>query len=96
MKKITNKQMVEHFKADIVNFKKIDDILTAQNEDHKIFHEKLTKIGESMENLSGLSDFLKGSSLLRKPLMLFVGLILGVVALVGGLKTILGWFIVIK
>jgi len=84
-----NNDMTSHFKEDQDRFSKQDD-------DHARFDKTLKEIRDSLDNLQGVSDFVKGAGLLRRPLMLFVGLILAVVAVMGGLKTILSWFILSK
>ena len=91
-----DKTIKDHFEEDKRNFKKIDDFMTTHSQDHEEFKASLKEIKCFMENLSGVSDFVKGAGLLKKPMMIFVALVVGVVALMGGLKTIIGWFIITK
>lgn len=97
------KELHNHFEEDKKNFKYINEVLSAQEKDHGEFKKQLdailesqTKTKEFMENMSGLNDFLKGAGLLRKPLMVLVGFIIALVAVMGGLKTIIGWFVIGK
>jgi len=91
--------MVKHFKEDAENFKKIDEANKLQEEDHKNFYRMLGEIQtaqketkEFMENLSGVSDLVRGAGLLKKPSLWLLGIVLGIIALMGGFKTIIGWF----
>lgn len=51
--------------------------------------ESIKRIENFMSSLQGLADVFKGASLLRKPAVVVLGLVLGIVALSGGLKTLL-------
>ena len=81
------KKFDEHTEEDRKNFEKIHDTMDCMN-------KKLDKIGESMENLQGMTDFFKGTKLLQKPLMIIVAFIVGIVALIGGLRTLISWLII--
>lgn len=56
----------------------------------------LKNIEKFMENLSGLNNFVTGVDLLKKPSLWLLAFVIGIVALFGGLKTLLGWFFVLK
>lgn len=97
----TEEELIKHFKDDAENFKKINESFTHQQEAHVEFNKKLDQIlshveksKDFMENLSGLNDFVKGTRLLKSPMMWVVGFIIGAVALMGGFKTILNWFLI--
>jgi len=53
------------------------------------FSKTLAEIKEFMANLQWLADSSKGVSLLRKPALWVVALIIGIVAFTGGLKALL-------
>jgi hypothetical protein len=91
----------KHIEEDRLNFQEIKDKFDAQENYHKSFDEKLTSIcanvkksNEFMENLSEINNFVKGASLLKKPMIWFLAFVVGLVALMGGLKTITSWFII--
>lgn len=71
----------------------LDRRVTKEENAHVEMRELLNSIKESIDNLQGVNDFFKGAGLLRKPLMLIAGFILAIVAVMGGLKTILTWFV---
>lgn len=89
-------QLLKHFEDDKKNFGRIDKILEKQDSDHKEFSKDLKEIKAFMENLSGVNDFVKGASLLKKPMIWFLSIVVGIVALMGGLKSIIGWFVLSK
>lgn len=84
------KELKKHFDEDRVNFKKIDDSLNTLIEGQKITHD-------FMKNLSWLNDISRATELLKKPSLWIVALVLGAVALFGGVKAlvtgIIGLFI---
>lgn len=93
-------ELHKHFKEDKENFAKINDnfesqniILAQQDKDHIQFKEDLDEIKAFMKDLKGVDDFFRGVGLLKKPAMIFVAVVVGIVALFGGLKTIIGWFV---
>lgn len=51
--------------------------------------EKLDKIMDSLNSISWLADISKGTQLLKKPSLWFFAFILGLVALMGGLKALI-------
>lgn len=83
------KEFLLHAKEDKENFDKLHDTLELTN-------RKLDKLVDSMDNLQGVSDFFRGTSLLRKPMMIFVGFIMALVALLGGFKALLAFFLPLK
>jgi len=73
-------------------------------EEHKKSSEALTntlkeinthmkKSQDFMENLASINDVVKAVRLLKTPSTWLLVLVLGIVALFGGLKTILAWFL---
>lgn len=84
-----NDLLKNHFEEDRVNFKKIDESLGVLIDGQKKTHE-------FMENLGWLADASKGVGLLKRPVVWFVLFIAGLVAVTGGLKTILAWFAISK
>jgi len=78
----------KHFDEDRVKFKNIEDKFINQEMDHAEFRKTLLEIKGFIENLSWLSDITKGTQLLRKPSLWLLALVLGVVALSGGLKAL--------
>lgn len=99
-----------HFEEDKVNFAQIEKRFDEQTEIHVQFNGNLNtmnakidemaasikKIEENMDTLSGIADSVKGIKLLKTPSLWLIGLILGIVTMVGGLKTITSWFITTK
>lgn len=95
--------MKKHFEEDAVNFNKIDEANKLQEEDHKNFYLMLGQIQTDqqktkafMENLAGVSDLVKGAGLLKKPMIWLLAVVVGFIALMGGLKTIVSWFFLTK
>ena len=88
------KQLEEHFKEDERNFANIDKNLCEIKEHMKVTCSHMEKSTKFMENMSGVNDFVRGTTLLKKPLMVFAAIVLGIVALMGGLRTIISWFII--
>lgn len=93
-------QLVKHFEEDRINFRKIEDKFLEQRNVHLKFDEKLNTIlihihksNEFMENMSGINDVVKGTKLLKTPSLWLVALVLGVIALMGGFRTIISWFV---
>lgn len=93
----------KHEEEDRGRFDALDLANKAQEKDHEEFKKALSDIKDHMEtssafmqNLSGVSDLVKGAGLMKKPMMLFVGLVIATVALMGGLKTIISWFVISK
>lgn len=84
-------QFLKHTEDDAKSFKALNELITTNHEEQQ---KVLVDIQGTLTNLAGVSDFFKGVSLLKKPLMLFVAVVIGLVALMGGLKTIVGWFII--
>lgn len=76
------KSLIAHFREDTERF-------LSQEEDHKDFREGLGEIKVFMQNLSWLNDISQGTQLLKKPSLWFLAFILGIVALMGGLKALL-------
>lgn len=88
---------------DIVSFKRVEDKLLEQQNNHEKTLEKLNTIlihvktsNDFMENMSGLNDFVRGTALLKRPALWLLALILGIVALFGGLKSLLLFFTPVK
>lgn len=81
--------MRQHVEDDQKNFGLI-------HESFEDMGKKLDRISGTVDSLQGAADFFKGAGLLKKPMLLIVGFILGVVALFGGIKTLLAFFIPIK
>ena len=79
----------EHIEDDRKRFDK-------QEQDHAEFRNTLKDIKCFMENLSGVSDLVRGAGLLKKPMIWLLAFIVGIIALMGGLKTIVGYFILPK
>lgn len=79
----------KHIEDDNTRFKKQDD-------DHEQFRKDLGEIKVFMANLSGVSDLVRGAGLLKAPMIWLLALVVGIVALMGGVKTIIGWFIISK
>jgi len=93
-------ELHQHFLEDKKNFKNINDTLSTQNVilatqegDHVEFRRDLAEIKAFMESLKGVEEFFKGAGLLKRPMMIFVGFIIALVAVMGGLRTIIGWFV---
>ena len=74
--------------------KRHSEILAKQDLDHIKFNRDIEEIKEFMANLSGINDVVKGTKLLRTPSLWLLALVIGTVALLGGFKTIIGWFII--
>lgn len=74
----------------------LENKVKAQDNDHVRFEKMLVDIKESLDNLQGLSDFFKGAGLLKKPLMILIAFIIGLVTLIGGIKSLLTFFLPIK
>ena len=72
----------EHIEDDRKRFDK-------QEDDHREFRATLQEIKGFMTNLAWLSDISKGTQLLKKPSLWLIAFILGIIALMGGLKTLL-------
>lgn len=79
--------LIKHQQDDAKNFEEIRNTLQQILDNQKVESSFRT-------DLQALSDFIKGLGLLRKPVLWILGLVLGIVALMGGLKTILSWFII--
>lgn len=77
-----NKTLIDHIQTD--------------NEMFNSLNKKLDTVVQHTNNMSDFNDFIKGIGLMKKPMMWFVAIIVGIVALFGGLKTILSWFIIQK
>lgn len=99
IKKLTD-AMTKHFVDDSENFEKINKANELQDQDHKNFYLRLGEIQKHqeetkafMENLSGVSDLVRGAGLLKKPSLWLLAFVVGLVALFGGFKAIIGWFI---
>ncbi len=90
---IDAKILADHFEEDKAQFKKLNAVLESQNKDHDAFKKSLVKIEEFMSNLDGINNVVKGTKLLKTPSLWLIALVVGVVALAGGLKTIIGWFV---
>lgn len=86
-------KLTKHFAEDEKNFLDLANKLKEQENDHLEFRRDLKQIRDFMENLSGFNDLIKGGRLLKTPSLWILGLVLGTVALMGGFKTIIGWFI---
>jgi len=95
-------ELKKHFEEDRINFKKIEDqfskLQDSTDKQNEHLHTILVHIktsNEFMENLSGINDVVKGVKLFRRPSLWILAFVLGIVALTGGLKTllagILGW-----
>lgn len=54
---------------------------------------KIDKIQKTLDDMQWLADFTNGAGLLRKPLGWLVMFILGAVALLGGFKSLISFFI---
>jgi hypothetical protein len=96
-------ELKRHFEEDRTNFQRMDEqfskIQAAADQQTEqlntiLLHIKTTN--EFMENLDGFNNLVKGTTLLKKPVLWFLAIVLGIVALFGGLKTILSWFLITK
>ena len=94
------KELKTHFEEDRINFKKIEDrFLEVKNSNDKqnetlntiLVHVKTTN--EFMENLEGINNVVKGTRLLKTPSLWLIALVVGIVALFGGIKSLLTIFI---
>lgn len=86
MKEKTIKQIIEkHIEDDNLRFAK-------QEIDHERFDQKLDDIKGFMESLSWLSDISKGTLLLRTSSKWILAVIIGLVALFGGIKSLIALF----
>lgn len=79
--KTIKKILEEHLEDDRVRFAK-------QDLDHEEFRTTLLEIKGFMASLSWLSDISKGTQLLRRPSLWFMVFVLGLVALLGGIKSL--------
>lgn len=98
-----SKLLESHFEEDKRNFLRVDEQMEKQTQDHEKFDATLSNIEKHMEkstafmeSMSGLNDFVSGTRLLKKPSLWLVAVVVGVVALFGGFKTIIGWFVISK
>lgn len=84
------KEIKKHFDEDRVNFKKINDHLTTliKGQDGLVDGQKKTH--DFMDTLGWLSDISKATDLLKKPSLWVVAFVLGMVALFGGVKALIG------
>lgn len=76
----------QHAKEDLANFKNIGDSLVR-------IEEHMVKNNEFMNNLSWLNDISKGTKLLKSPILWFLGGVVGLVALLGGVKALAAGFL---
>lgn len=90
--------LARHFQEDRDNFSDIQKQFANQarekvelNQNLKLIASQMEKNNIFMENMKGFSEFVEGASLLKKPVIWFVALVIGIVALGGGIKTILAW-----
>lgn len=87
---------IEHEGLDMQEFQKINDKINTSIEQNILLLERSKKIEEFMENMSGINDISQGISLLKRPALWILAFVIGVVALIGGAKTLLGWFFIMK
>lgn len=78
---------------EIKNIEDVKEILISHD-------KKLGDIKDSLDSISWLADISKGTQLLKKPSLWLVAFILGIVALMGGLKALIAavvnWVIPVK
>lgn len=86
--------LIKHQEEDAKRFDDITRNLNAQNDVLKQILENQKVESSFRADLEALSDFIKGLGLLKKPVLWILGLVLGIVALMGGLRTIISWFII--
>lgn len=86
--------LIKHQEEDAKRFDEITKTLESQNHtlEQILNNQKIESAFRT--DLEALSDFLKGLGLLRKPMGWLVMFVLGLVALMGGFKTIIGWFVI--
>lgn len=84
--------LIKHQEDDAKRFDEITKTLESQNTVLKQILDNQKVESSFRADLEALADFIKGLGLLRKPVLWILGFVLGVVALMGGLKTIVGWF----
>ncbi len=94
-------KLIKHFEEDRVSFRKIEDKFLEQQNVHLKFDEKLNTIlihihksNEFMENMAGINDVVKGTKLLKTPSLWLIAFVVGIIALTGGFRTIINWFVI--
>lgn len=86
----------EYMKYNESRHETLTDILKGMQDKDKETTDTLKRIEGFMLNLNGLNNFVTGVDLLKKPTLWLLAFVIGFVALVGGLKTLFGWFFVMK
>lgn len=93
--RIASKQNGQYVKMEEslqTHFKEDNERFGQQEQDHKEFKEAMKEINAKLDNLKDLSDFLRGMGLMKKPLTMILGFILGTVALLGGIRSLITFF----
>lgn len=78
-------ELQAHFKSDEGRFDK-------QENAHVEFNKKLDNIMTKLDDLKDISDFVKGAGLVKKPIMVVVGFIVGLVVLIGAFRSLFNFF----
>ena len=96
-------EIKKHFEEDRINFQRMDDQFKKMEDANTEQNMKLNTIlvhiktsNEFMENMNGINDVVKGVSLLKRPSLWLLALVIGMVALFGGFKSILAIFLPTK
>lgn len=92
---ISSKQNGQYLKMDAElqsHFKSDDSRFNKQEEDHVEFKETLKEIKQHLSDLKDVSDFIRGAGLVKKPLMMIISFIVGLVVLIGAVRSLFGFF----